>query len=1132
MEQDKDGRGEEMMSADAQMNVQLMSAALERQNLTEEKRNLLDSLLKANRETDSRRAATCEHDAGLRAELQRKESRRVELLGEVGENLKCAVDQAVGELKAVETKPANLNAKGRQEDEKVTMARLQNNALKEKLEMLTEAAISAEKKVEKVKQSLEEVEQADKAALSKLSQQQSTVERDYRQQKELLYKQIKKKQKEIVDLENQIKQHREQSQGLADFTKHVRKEVSRVQELCAAAEKDAESLMHDRAVMEREIGSLRQETATLDKELAALGKRRDAQKKNILTANRKLDRMTVQLMVDQQTLDAEVKKMACREEDTMVLLNYTLKDQKKIKLEYDRTAELFQQVDRNMKEVKGHCETSSQHMSRRDKEMDQCIESLSLLKKAALERQNLTEEKRNLLDSLRKANSETDSRRAAACEHDAGLRAELQRKESRRVELLGECETLKCTVDRAAGEVKAAKTELDNLNAQVKEEDEKVKKARLQNDALKEKLEMLTAAAISAEKKAEEMEQSLKEAEQTNKEMDSQYFQRGVEMNKIALELQALRGQEQPRVAEISAGQAALSKLSQQQSTVERDYRQQKELLYKQDLQIVLLEKKVDELAANEDIKEVKGLRRKEAELTGALKEKQQEALTLRRQLQQQEMELRCAKKEAEKTSAEKSNLATKVEELGLHDDASDRELNRLRLKKQDTMVDENLLKLDVKRLRDEVQSQADKVVAMEMKRLQLEAGFKEKEAETAARREELRTQLKNAEQGRHKTRAELNEKLLQSQKMKEMYEALAASTMTFEGEEVTLEQYMVKAAKRKEELQRRRDEWSNKLLQKEREVKALGNTVAVLKGRNEAIRTAPKTTEEYEKKATLEQKHKALCDKYALQSQQQRDLRRDIKAMETELEGLLQEEVLLMVTSDQNQTLIQDQCSELDAQEEELNKAIKQSSELTEEIRSKNQTAAQTEEEKDVRLRELEDFSKQIDQLLLEAMEENADLRSVLQAQFLEKKQDLPTPVFTSTPRSSDSSNSACSIEANTVKRASSRQAVKATLTHSSASSPRDAELRCSSNTRAPALQFNSSESAGRRGSAARRSPRLSSKQQDSGQGSTDACYGSSSTPNSRASSTSGYRNCAARSSRASGNTSSSSQRAQWRSP
>ena len=93
--------------------------------------------------------------------------------------------------------------------------------------------------------------------------------------------------------------------------------------------------------------------------------------------------------------------------------------------------------------------------------------------------------------------------------------------------------------------------------------------------------------------------------------------------------------------------------------------------------------------------------------------------------------DIRRVKRDLDKTGTEKADLTSKIEELNLHNDSSQRELARLIKGKQDKMVDENILKLEIKRLRDILNSRADEVLSLEKRRLQLETVSKKRKLVT-----------------------------------------------------------------------------------------------------------------------------------------------------------------------------------------------------------------------------------------------------------------------------------------------------------------------------------------------------------------------------------------------------------------
>merc|ERR1712048_933861 len=180
---------------------------------------------------------------------------------------------------------------------------------------------------------------------------------------------------------------------------------------------------------------------------------------------------------------------------------------------------------------------------------------------------------------------------------------------------------------------------------------------------------------------------------------------------------------------------------------------------------------------------------------------------------------------------------------------------------------------------------------SLENRKQQLQISMEEREKEVEVHTEVLKTQLRAAQEERHKSAIELAERKSKIYNLKMKYENVVSKVKKEDGEEQHSQaHYVIKAAQEKEELQRKGDELDDKIRRAEREIRALENTLGHLVTRNQKFKenfmTANQQNQsELEEKQMLEEQSRAanevLFKKKKMLAQLEREEKEDLKRYE-----------------------------------------------------------------------------------------------------------------------------------------------------------------------------------------------------------------------------------------------------------
>ncbi|XP_028611544.1 coiled-coil domain-containing protein 39 isoform X1 [Grammomys surdaster] len=860
------------------------------------------------------------------------------------------------------------------------------------------------------------------------------------QENKILEEQLSKLHKEKSNLQDQLRDYEDRINSMSSHLKNVNQEFLFTQSLYKARENEIESEEHFKAIAERELGRVKNEIQLLEKEMANIRERKSDKENAIFKATQKLDGLKCQMNWDQQALEAWLEESAHKDSDSLTLQKYSQQDDNKIRaltlqlekltmecnekrklldseltetlsaqLELDKAAQDFRKIHAERQELIQQWENTIEQMQRRDQEIDNCALALARIKQEIREKEGVVREKIKFLENEVGNNIEYERRISVAERKVSKCRMDYQRHEANRSQLKDELDTLKTTLNRTSSDLEALRKNISKVKKDILDETMRLQKLKRHNEVVKHKLKMITEKTISIEEKATNMEDMLKEEEKGLKEVDVQLnIVKGVLFKKVQ-ELQNEITKEKALVSEIEGTRSSLKHLNQRLHKLDFETLKQQEIMYSQDFYIQQVERRMSRLKGEINSEEKQALETKILELKKTLDERKSTLSLLEAQIKKLHNDLYFIKKSNGKNNDEKESLMNKISELNLFIDRSEKELSKAKAVKEDMMIKDNLLKLEVKRAREMLYSKAEEVLSLEKRKQQLCTAMEERVEEIKVHKAMLTSQIRYVDQQRQTVSSEFHERLSKIDKLKNRYEILTVVMLPPEGEEEkTQSYYVIKAAQEKEELQREGDSLDAKINKAEKEIYALQNTLQVLNSCNnnykQSFKKVTPSSDEYGLKIQLEEQKRAADEKYRCKQRQIRELQEDIQSMENTFEVIEHLANNAKEKLSEKQTLAFQLRKETEEQKPKLQRVTKQCGRLRREIRILKQTNDETLEEQDIQLREIIQFHKDIDQMLVNAME-NAEIHVIFQTYFQQDGLELPTAKAPSSRASSQSS-------------------------------------------------------------------------------------------------------------------------------
>jgi coiled-coil domain-containing protein 39 len=222
--------------------------------------------------------------------------------------------------------------------------------------------------------------------------------------------------------------------------------------------------------------------------------------------------------------------------------------------------------------------------------------------------------------------------------------------------------------------------------------------------------------------------------------------------------------------------------------------------------------------------------------------------------------DLRAGKRHLTDLLEQRGKVGDAIAEINLENDVVTRALKGALKNKEDVTVQHDLLQLELKKLRDVLNSRLEEVYGLENRKFHLARSIEERLGEIAANREVLKGEIKVSEEERHRVALELRERELKVSILVKKFEILSdvvTAELGGEGERRTPAYYVVMRAQEREELQAQGDALDARIQKLEGEVRALEATLAKLNLKNDKLRTGfarvDASSKEFSQKMELE---------------------------------------------------------------------------------------------------------------------------------------------------------------------------------------------------------------------------------------------------------------------------------------
>jgi chromosome segregation ATPase len=673
------------------------------------------------------------------------------------------------------------------------------------------------------------------------------------------------KAQNIEKISDEVANLKERLKVMKDHFKNVQQELEHTNSLNNAKDAEIKTEQHLRQLTSRSLGKGQAESRKIQSEIEFLQNQLNSIQSQIHKSNEKMDEFKMTMNWNQEELEQWAVAGKQKEEDNLALEKYKRADEQKIKelsfqleqlakealenksklesenmetlakqMELDRIAVEFKTAHLERQELVTRWQETMTEMKKRDKEINEIGERFAKAKQERITKEGLSKLQRKKLSLQVSENKDVELKSDALSRIVLRKREEMMIGSNKLIEFRSELDSLKNELTTAAEDIVNQRQRTAQLAHVLEVKKVQLERERQKYQVIKGKLELAKTNTNKAEMTAKQVEDELTKREKeflVELNRAKVLKEKALKENQVVFELKQV---ETRLRSEISGNKLISRNLESQLNQLDKDAARQQELLYNAEFQIQQIERKIARGMGERSDEEKTALKKSIEIAENALvdvKDKKKILLSQTRKLQN---ELAIFKLKKDDFNTKFATFTQDLVERELQNKMIEEEIKHENKDLEEMTVINDLLRLEVRRLRDLLSAKSDAVFSLENRKQQLLLSLQERKQEISVHGDILKGELKAFNDDKHNLLMDLRKREANVERLKARFEAVARQP---EEEKYSQAYFIIRAAQKKEELQRRGDELDQEVRKCEREIRALNITLEHLNTRNVAYR-------------------------------------------------------------------------------------------------------------------------------------------------------------------------------------------------------------------------------------------------------------------------------------------------------